>query len=394
MGRSTNFPLTRFGRWYMGRPEIALGLAMGGEKPRKTSLYAAHIRAGAQMIPFAGFWMPLRFEGVVAEHLRVRSAVGLFDVSHMGEIVIKGPKAQDVVQRLLTNDVASIPPGKAVYSPACLPSGGIVDDLIAYKFSSEHFLVCVNAANRQKDFRWFTEQAGGEGEVVDLSDDYTQVAVQGPKAPDLLARVFGDFVNAMKPFSFQVVSYQGYEVILATTGYTGERGGEIYFPNEVAETLWTELLDKGRDLGAAPIGLGARDTLRLEMVYCLYGHDIDETTTPLEAGIGWTVKFDKGYFIGRDALMKQREEGLSRRLVAFVMEEKGVPRQGYRILADGEVVGAVTSGAYSPSLGAPVGLGYVAKPHDAVGNVIGVDLKGMRTARARVVEPPLFRRGK
>lgn len=367
---------------------------VGGEEPKKTALYEAHVRAGGRMVPFAGYWMPVQFEGINAEHLRVRSAVGLFDVSHMGEVVFRGPRAQDVVQRILTNDVSSPPAGKAIYSPACLPSGGIVDDLIAYKVAPDHFFLCVNAANRDKDVRWFAEQARGECEVTDLSDRYAQIAVQGPKAPDLLARVFGDAASGMKPFSFRSLTCRGHEVILATTGYTGERGGEVYLPNDAAEPLWTELLAMGQDLGVAPIGLGARDTLRLEMNYCLYGHDIDETTTPLEAGIGWTVKFDKGDFIGRDALWRQRESGLTRSLVAFVMEDKGVPRQGYRILVDGEVVGAVTSGAFSPSLNVPVGLGYVAKPHDAVGSVIGVDLKGLRTARARVVEPPLLRRGK
>lgn len=344
------------------------------------------------MVPFAGYWMPLQFEGISAEHLRVRSAVGLFDVSHMGEVAFRGPKAQDVVQRLLTNDVAAPPPGKAIYSPACLPTGGIVDDLIAYKFASDHFFLCVNAANRDKDVRWFTEQARGECQVEDLSDHYAQIAVQGPRAPELLSRVFGDAVSGMKPFSFRMASYRGHDVILATTGYTGEPGGEIYVPNEGAEALWMELLERGADLGVAPIGLGARDTLRLEMNYCLYGHDIDETTTPLEAGIGWTVKFGKGDFIGREALLRQREEGLARRLVPFVMEEKGIPRQGYRLLKDGQVVGHVTSGAFSPSLNLPVGMGYVAKPHDAAGSEIAVDLKGLRTARARVMEPPLFRR--
>ncbi len=366
----------------------------GGEGLKKTALYAAHVRAGGRMVPFAGYWMPLQFKGISDEHLRVRSAVGLFDVSHMGEVAFRGPKAEAVVQWLLTNDVAKAPPGKAIYSPACLPSGGIVDDLIAYKFGPDHFFLCVNAANRDKDVRWFVEQAAGECEVADLSDQYAQIAVQGPNAPELLTRVFGEAASGMKPFTFKTLTYRGHEVILATTGYTGERGGEVYLPNEAAESLWMELLEKGEDLGVAPVGLGARDTLRLEMCYCLYGHDIDETTTPLEAGIGWTVKFDKGDFIGRDALLRQRESGLKRSLVPFVMEEKGVPRQGYRLLKGGEIVGTVTSGAFSPSLNVAVGMGYVTRPHDAAGNAIEVDLRGLRTVRARVVEPPLLRRGK
>jgi len=362
------------------------------EPLRRTALYEMHVQAGARMVPFAGYSMPVQYDGISVEHRRVRSAVGLFDVSHMGEIEFRGANAQDLVQRLLTNDVASPPPGKAIYSPACLPSGGIVDDLIAYKFSADRFFLCVNAANKDKDFRWFVEQARGECAVVDLSDQYAQIAVQGPQAPELLGRVFGDSARGMKPFTFRPLSYRGSDVILATTGYTGEPGGEVYLPNEAAPHLWEELLARGADLGVGPAGLGARDTLRLEMKYCLYGHDIDETTTPLEAGISWTVKFNKRDFIGRDALLRQKEAGLKRSLVAFVMEEKGVPRQGYRLLAGGAEVGTVTSGAFSPSLNRPVGLGYVARPHDQVGTLIEVDLKGLRTASARIVEPPLYRR--
>lgn len=354
------------------------------EDLRRTALYEEHVRLGGKMVPFAGFWMPVQFEGIAREHLRVRQAVGLFDVSHMGEVVFRGSRAREVVQRLATNDVASVAPGKAVYTPVCLPDGGIVDDMIFYKVSETEWFVCVNASNREKDVRWFREQARGDCEVLDLSDDYSQIAVQGPLAPELLGRVFGGDVPSMKPFTFVKTTYRGVEVLLATTGYTGERGGEVYVPHGVAVDLWRELLDRGQDLDVAPIGLGARDSLRLEMKYCLYGNDIDETTTPLEANLAWTVKFQKGDFIGREALLRQKEEGLKRLLVSFVVEGKGIPRHGYGIRADGVEVGHVTSGTLSPSLGVPVGMGYVARPHDAPGSRISIDAKGIREFPARV----------
>jgi len=359
---------------------------------RRTALYDEHVRAGGKMVPFAGFWMPVQFEGIVAEHERVRTKVGLFDVSHMGEIVFRGDAAQAVVQRLVTNDIAKAAPGKAVYTPVCYPDGGIVDDMIVYKRSATDLFICVNASNKDKDFQWFVEQTAGECVVEDLSDRYSQVAVQGPAAPELLSRVFGPDIKEMKPFTFKTTSYQGEEVIVATTGYTGERGGEIYLPHAVAAQLWRELMAKGEDLGVGPIGLGARDTLRLEMNYCLYGNDIDRTTTPIEAGIGWTVKLDKGDFVGRDVLARQVKEGVSRRLVNFVAEEKGIPRHGYSIFVGDKEVGHVTSGTLSPSLKVPVGLGYVASPHHAVGTRLEVDLKGLRKVAVRVVEPPLLKR--
>lgn len=359
---------------------------------KKTALYNEHLKAGARMVEFAGYYMPLQYDGISAEHLRVRSAVGLFDVSHMGEVAFRGPRALEVVQRILTNDVGKIPEGKAVYSPVCLPTGGIVDDVIAYKFSRDYVLLCVNAANREKDFLWFKEQASGDCDVDDLSDYYAQIAVQGPKAPQLLARVFGDFLLEMRPFTFRMVAYEGREAIVATTGYTGEPGGEVYVPNEVAEHLWNRFLESGKDLGVGPAGLGARDTLRMEMKYCLYGNDIDETTTPLEAGIGWTVKFDKGEFVGREALLRQKEEGIKRSLVAFVVQGKGIPRHGYKILAGSEAIGYVTSGAQSPSLGVPIGLGYVNRPYDEVGTLLEVDIKGFKRVTVRVEKAPLVKR--
>ncbi|NOZ02023.1 MAG: glycine cleavage system aminomethyltransferase GcvT [Deltaproteobacteria bacterium] len=359
-------------------------------KAKPTALYEDHLRAGGRMVPFAGYSLPVQYEGIAAEHLRVRKAVGLFDVSHMGEVAFTGPRAQEAVQRLVTNDIAKAAPGRAVYTPVCLPHGGIVDDMIVYKRSEEDLMICVNAANRAKDFQWFVDQVGAMCEIRDLSDEYSQIAVQGPAAPELLVRVLGGRASGMKPFTFRDLDYRQVGITLATTGYTGEKGGEIYVPNAVASALWNELLEKGADLDVGPIGLGARDTLRLEMNYCLYGNDIDETTNPLEAGIGWTVKLDKGDFIGRDALVRVKEEGLRRSLVAFKVEGKGIPRHGYGLFKGDEHVGEVTSGTLSPSLKVPIGLAYVNVPHNEVGTVIDLDLKGLRRVSARIVAPPLY----
>lgn len=368
---------------------------MSTEGPAKqTALFEDHVNAGGRMVPFAGFKLPVQYEGIAAEHQRVRTAVGLFDVSHMGEVTFSGPGAQDAIQKLVTNDVARAAPGRAIYTPVCLSHGGIVDDMIVYKKSDTDFMICVNASNREKDFRWFVDQAGDLCDIRDESDDYSQIAVQGPSAPVLLERVLGEEAASLKPFTFRSLDYQGSSIILAATGYTGELGGEIYVRNEAASALWKDLLSHGEDLGVGPIGLGARDTLRLEMKYCLYGNDIDENTNPLEAGIGWTVKFDKGDFIGRDALVRQKEDGLSRRLVALKVDGKGIPRHGYRLMVGDETVGEVTSGTLSPSLKVPVGLGYVDVPHDRTGTAIEIDLKGLRRVPARVVEAPLYRPAK
>jgi aminomethyltransferase len=359
---------------------------------KRTALYEEHVKAGGKLVPFAGFELPVQYEGIAAEHLRVRSAVGLFDVSHMGEVVFRGYKARDVVQRLTTNNVADCKPGRAVYTPVCRPDGGIVDDMIFYKKSDVEWFVCVNASNKDKDFAWFVQQTKGDCEVLDLSDQYSQIAVQGPNAPELLSRLFGADVLEMKPFFFVMKNYHGHEVMLATTGYTGEAGGEIYMPHAVAAEMWQELMAKGADLGVGPIGLGARDSLRLEMKYCLYGNDIDDTTSPLEAGLQWTVKFNKGDFNGRDVMVRQNEEGLKRHLVPFVVEGKGVPRHGYKVFSGTDEIGVVTSGTMSPSMKIPIGIAYVKPPFNSVGSVIEIDLMGLRRVQGRVVEAPILKK--
>ena len=360
---------------------------------KKTPLHEVHLTLGARMVPFAGFHMPLQYRRSLDEHRHVREAVGVFDVSHMGEIVLRGPGAPQAIQRLVTNDVLKPKPGRAVYTPACLPTGGIVDDMIVYRIAEEVFFVCVNAANTEKDYQWFRDNA--ESSVCTVEDEssrWAQLAVQGPRAPELLDRLLGVSVSGMKPFRCLVLGHGGYQLLFATTGYTGEKGGEIYCPADKALDLWEELTNLGKDFDLWPIGLAARDTLRLEMRYCLYGNDITEDTTPLEAGLEWTVKFQKGDFIGRDALLRQKEKGVERRLVGFVLTQKGVPRHGQTILREDVRVGEVTSGALSPMLNRGIGLGYVSVGCAETGNYLTIAVQGGRKLGAEVVDGPFYRR--
>ena len=359
---------------------------------RNTPLYEEHVAAGGRMVPFAGWNMPVQYEGINAEHARVREHVGLFDVSHMGEARVKGPDALAVVNRLITNDLTRIEDGRALYTALCDEDGGIVDDLIVYRFSEQEIFICMNASNADADFAHMTERAQGVSQWTNESDAWAQIAVQGPKAPVLLERVFGEEVGAMRPFRVKRLGYANSELYIATTGYTGEPGGELYVHPESAANLWRELLSAGESLGVAPIGLGARDTLRLEMAYCLYGNDIDRSTTPLEAGLGWVTKLKKDAFVGRDALLKQKAEGIDRKLVGLEVFERGIPRGGYPVLAGGEVVGTVTSGTRSPSTGRSIGLAYVAVPLAAEGTDLVVDCRG-RHRPAKVVKTPFYRKG-
>lgn len=357
-----------------------------------TVLLEEHKRLGAKIVDFAGFLMPIRYKGINAEHINVRKNVGIFDVSHMGEVIIKGPEAGKAVDFLVTNAIAKVKPGRAVYSPVCYPEGGIVDDLIAYKVADDDYFICVNASNTDKDFEHFQKYVKGfDCELTNRSDEFSQVAIQGPKARTLLARFFGDEVVNMKPFRHKPANLYGRDVLLATTGYTGEQGYEVYMPNEIAAEFFRDLLTKGQDLGVAPIGLGARDTLRMEMKYCLYGNDIDKNTTPLEADLAWTVKLNKPDFLGKDVLVKQQKNGLKRRLVAFVVEGKGIPRHGYKCFDNNNEIGVVTSGAMSPIIGKAFGLGYVAIDFAEPGSVFDIDVKGLFRTRAKVVRPPIHK---
>jgi len=358
----------------------------------KTPLFDEHVAAGGRMVPFAGWNMPVQYEGINAEHGAVRSKVGLFDVSHMGEARVTGPDALETVNRLITNDLHRIKDGRAMYTALCADDGTIIDDLIVYRLSAEEIFICMNASNADSDFEHMSTRAQGNASWVNESDQWAQIAVQGPNAPALLARVLGDELEGMRPFRVRVLDFEGTALYVATTGYTGESGGEIYVHPTKAAAVWRKLLDEGKDLGVAPIGLGARDTLRLEMAYCLYGNDIDRTTTPLEAGLGWVTRLNKEEFVGQEALVAQKEQGVSRKLVGIEVFERGITRQGYSVLKDGEEVGRVTSGTKSPSTGRSIGLAYVAIEHTEAGTELSVDCRG-RIRPAKVVKTPFHTKG-
>lgn len=355
--------------------------------PKKTPLYDCHLRLGARMVDFAGWSMPVQYKGLREEHTNVRKNVGLFDVSHMGELRVEGPKALESLEAMTTNHVASLQAGQAHYSLLPNEKGGLVDDIIIYCVTpGTNYLVCVNAANKDKDYAWMREHAAGAN-ISDESSAWAQIAVQGPQGPALIAKVLG--VSNLVPFTHQEVKFQGARAIVAATGYTGEKGGEIFIEAHKGAALWEELMAQGEPLQVMSIGLGARDTLRLEMKYSLYGHEIDDTTNPFEAGLGWVVKAAAKDFIGKKAMLEAREKGLTRRLVGFKMLERGgIPRQGYRLLDEsGQAMGIVTSGTHSPSLDEPIGIGYVALPHSSIGSKIAVEIRG-RAVRAEVCKTP------
>jgi aminomethyltransferase len=342
------------------------------------------------MVDFGGWEMPVQYSGILDEHRAVRERAGLFDVSHMGEIEVRGARALAVCQYLTVNDVARLRDGAAQYTMFCLPTGGAIDDVILYRFSETRFLFCVNAANHDVDYEWVREH-GNQAEVIDCSDDYAQLALQGPRATAILARLTPLALDGIPSFCFADGIVAGQRALVARTGYTGEDGWELYCTPTAAPALWDALLDAGAPQGILPAGLGARDTLRLEGALALYGHELNRDTTPYEARLGWIVHLEKGDFIGREVLERQKREGLARRLVGVTMIEPGIPRQGYRILRDGEPLGVVTSGTKSPTLGKAIGLGYVPVGSAAVGTRLGVEIRG-RSVAAEVTELPFYRR--
>jgi aminomethyltransferase len=354
---------------------------------KRTPLHTAHLRAGARMVPFGGWDMPVQYTGIIEEHRTVRSAVGCFDVSHMGEFEFRGPDACEALQRLTTNDVATLDIGQVQYSLLCYEDGGIVDDLTLYRLADDHYMMTVNASNIDKDWAWIGRHLAGRVEARNVSRETGLIAVQGPAAERLVSSLTDVDVSAIAYYRFARGRVAGAPTIVSRTGYTGEDGFELYLPADSAEQVWERLLADGKAVGVAPIGLGARDTLRLEMKYALYGNDIDETTNPLEAGLGWVVKPAKGPFLGRDAIERTRTGGPRRRLVGFEMVERAVPRHGYPILHDGTGVGVVTSGSYGPSVDKYVGIGYVPAALAAVGSTIAVEVRG-RGQAARVVKTP------
>ncbi len=359
---------------------------------RKTPFFPCHEAAGGRIIDFGGWALPVQFQGIMDEHTCVRERIGLFDVSHMGEVRFRGSGAVEAVRHLVTNDV-NIPAGHAQYTAMCNTSGGIVDDVIVYRLAEDDVLVCVNAANREKDYQWMvTHNPDPDGvTITDESDDWAQVALQGRHAPEVLQSQTRADVSGLRPFGVCPATIAGVDdCIVARTGYTGEDGFEVFLPQAGAVGLWDAIMAAGEVHGIQPIGLGARDTLRLEMKYCLYGNDIDDSTSPLEAGLGWVTKLAKPDFVGRDALLAQKESGLKRRLVCLEVEKR-IARPHSPLLSDGEVIGEVTSGTRSPSLGTNIALGYVARRFARPGSEVQVDIRG-RVANATVVKPPFYTR--
>lgn len=359
---------------------------------QKTPLFDEHVRLGAKMVPFAGWNMPVEYKGLREEHNNVRKNVGLFDVSHMGEIRFTGPKALETLEWITTNLVSKLKAGEAHYSLLQNDQGGLVDDIIVYCVEPNvNYMVCVNAANIDKDFAWMQKQNRG-AQITNESAQWAQIAVQGPKAPALIEKVLGIPASTMKPFKFVESKFQGHKIIFATTGYTGEAGGEVFIEAPGAVALWNSLLKDGADLGVQPIGLGARDTLRTEMKYSLYGHEIDDESNPIEAGLGWVVKAKDKDFLGKAKIMDPVAKGLRENLVGFKVVEKGIPRQGYNLLDEkGEKIGIVTSGTLSPSLEVSIGIGRVAASHSAVGTPLWVDIRG-RKIKAEVCPTPFWNR--
>ncbi|MFT4673242.1 MAG: aminomethyltransferase [Patiriisocius sp.] len=359
---------------------------------KDTALSAVHTALGAKMVPFAGYNMPVSYEGINIEHETVRENVGVFDVSHMGEFFVTGPNALALIQRVCSNDAAKLVDGQAQYS--CFPNedGGVVDDLIVYRMEAEKYLLVVNASNIDKDWGWINTHNTMGAELKNSSESYSLLAIQGPKAIEAMQSLTTENLSAIKFYTFKVNNFAGVaDVIISATGYTGSGGFEIYCKNKDAVQIWSNVLKAGADWGIKPIGLAARDTLRLEMGYCLYGNDIDDTTSPLEAGLSWITKFNKD-FVNSIALKKQKEQGVTKTLVAFELTERGIPRQGYNILNNqGEPIGVVTSGTMSPSMGKGIGLGYVPVGLKEVGSRIQIQIR-KKTIPATIVKLPFYKK--
>ena len=364
-----------------------------GETLLRTPLYDAHLLAGAKMVPFAGYEMPVQYAGVMDEHKATRSAAGLFDISHMGELEAEGPGAEAFLQGLLTNNVKKMEVGQVLYSAMCRESGGIVDDLTLYRLAPERFMVVVNAANIEKDWEWMSAHKSEGVEFRNISSETALIALQGPAVPKILAGLIpgGGDLEAIGYYTAAEREVVGRRVLASRTGYTGEDGFELYLASSDAPAVWDALLEGGSPLGMVPAGLGTRDTLRTEMKFALYGNDIDEETNPIEAGLGWVVKFKAGDFVGRERLLEIKERGPARKLVGIEMVDRGIPRQGALILLDGEPSGVVTSGTMSPSLGKAIGIGYVPISHAEAGSEIEVDIRGKARA-AKVVKTPFYRK--
>jgi aminomethyltransferase len=359
---------------------------------KKIQLNDLHEALGGKMVPFAGYNMPVRYSSDIEEHKTVREGVGVFDVSHMGEFMVKGPKALELIQKVTSNDASKLIIGQAQYS--CFPNekGGIVDDLIVYKMGEEEYMLVVNASNIEKDWNWINKHNDIGAELENISDSLSLFAIQGPKAIETVQSLTSIDLSTIKFYHFTKGDFAGVnDVIISGTGYTGAGGFEIYVKNEEAERVWNAVFEAGKDFGIKPIGLGARDTLRLEMGYCLYGNDINDETSPLEAGLGWITKFNKD-FINSENLKKQKESGLEKKLVGFIIQEKGIPRAHYPIVnTSGEIIGEVTSGTMSPSMGVGIGMGYVKSEYAVPGTDIAITVRN-KNLKAKIEKLPLYKK--
>lgn len=359
------------------------------ETLRRTPLYDLHKALGARIVPFAGWEMPVSYAGILEEARAVRTAVGLFDISHMGRLIVAGEGALDLLQRTTTNDVSALAPGQAQYSLIPNPDGGIVDDIIVYRNAADSFTIVLNASNTAKDIDWFRSHAGEGVTFNDFTDSTAMIAVQGPAAPELVSRLTGEDLSGVARFSFIEGQIAGARAGLCRTGYTGEDGFEVIVDAENAAAVWDALVSQG----GVPCGLGARDALRIEAGYPLYGHEIDDTTTPVEAALMWVVKLDKGGFIGRDRIAETKAKGAGRKLVGLTLQERIVPRQGYTLYRENEAVGTVTSGVFSPTTGHSIALAYVADPHNKPGTELQVEIRANRYPATVVPKKDLLKTG-
>jgi len=358
----------------------------------RTRFNKIHKSLGAKMVEFAGYEMPIQYSSIIAEHKAVRNSVGVFDVSHMGEFFVTGKNALEFVQLITINDASKLVPGKVQYSAMCYGDGGIVDDLLVYNLAINEYLLVVNASNIDKDFNWMNENNNLDVEIKNLSDEYSLLAVQGPNSIMVVEKLLGEEID-LEYYHFKKVEVAGVNVLISRTGYTGEPGYELYFTGneDTADKIWNAIFNAGKEFDIQPVGLAARDSLRLEMCFCLYGNDIDQTTNPIEAGLGWITKLDKEKFIGHDSLKKIKEEGIKRKLVAMTSEEKTFPRHGYEIMANGNKIGMITSGTVSPVLEKPIALGYVEKEFAQEGTKINFLVRG-KEIPALIVKPPFVKK--
>ena len=357
--------------------------------PKKTPFYEIHQKNKAKIVEFANHLMPIQFRGIMEEHRKVRSSVGLFDITHMGEFEVRGRDAEDFIQKMTTNDVSRLETYQVQYSCMCYDDGGIVDDLLVYRLP-DRFLLVVNGACLDKDFEWLSDHLSGDVNLKNVSEQTALLALQGPQAEPVLKKLTDHDLSDIKFYWAAWGKINGIEMLFSRTGYTGEDGFELYFSPDHAESMWNAMMEAGREFDIEPIGLGARDSLRLEMKYMLYGNDIDQTTIPLEAGLGWIVKPNKGDFVGKEPILRLKESGLRRKLVAFELKDKAFPRPHYEIQKGGEKIGQVTSGTYSPCLSKGIGLGYVPTVHSKADTELDILIRG-KTHRAVVVKPPFYK---